>query len=418
MGYTLTETTGNIRGAKHKGKGSGGINSKGKSSSADNSYYLFNHVNIVLLYHEMGDFTARIVGFYVEPLSIKHPSDLSTCGPRTTKHLTYNEIQEFQRLPVKSSNKNSIVFSYGVEWKKSDIHWASRWDVYLSMNHAVSDKVHWFPIMISLVIVVLLACFIATVLLNTVYQDISQYNRVKTTDEVELDDIGWKLVHADVFRPPTEYPMILAVFVGTGVQLLVCSGLSIVFMSLGFLTPANRGSILTGMIAFFVLTSSFAGYAAAVVYKSFAVPGGGYQKCTILTAIGYPGVVVVTILILDLVLWGYGSTGAVPITSMLTILVLWFLVSVPLTFYGAYRGFKSESIEYPVITSSIHRAIPAQPWYLHPFFVSMIAGGLPFLACCMELKFIMSSIWMVSVTRCCLHEYLLCMHFAVSYCVD
>jgi hypothetical protein len=39
-----------------------------------------------------------------------------------------------------------VVFTYDVEWRASDILWASRWDVYLSMNHAVPDKVHWFSI--------------------------------------------------------------------------------------------------------------------------------------------------------------------------------------------------------------------------------------------------------------------------------
>ena len=34
-----------------------------------------------------------------------------------------------------------MVYTYGVEWRASDVLWASRWDVYLSMNHAVPDKV-------------------------------------------------------------------------------------------------------------------------------------------------------------------------------------------------------------------------------------------------------------------------------------
>ena len=32
------------------------------------------------------------------------------------------------------------------------------------------------------------------------------------------EDFGWKLVHGDVFRPPTS-PMLLSVIVGSGVQL-------------------------------------------------------------------------------------------------------------------------------------------------------------------------------------------------------
>ena len=33
-----------------------------------------------------------------------------------------------------------------------------------------------------------------------------------------MEEAGWKLVYGDVFRPP-QYPMFLAAFIGSGVQL-------------------------------------------------------------------------------------------------------------------------------------------------------------------------------------------------------
>jgi len=36
----------------------------------------------------------------------------------------------------------------------------------------------------------------------------------------EREESGWKLVHADVFRPPAEWPMLFCVLVGTGMQVL------------------------------------------------------------------------------------------------------------------------------------------------------------------------------------------------------
>lgn len=38
------------------------------------------------------------------------------------------------------------------------------------------------------------------------------------------EDYGWKLVHGDVFRPPT-HPMLLSVLVGSGMQLVAMTGL-------------------------------------------------------------------------------------------------------------------------------------------------------------------------------------------------
>ena len=41
--------------------------------SADaKNYYIYNHVNIILEYHTVETDGHRIVGFYVEPLSVKH----------------------------------------------------------------------------------------------------------------------------------------------------------------------------------------------------------------------------------------------------------------------------------------------------------------------------------------------------------
>ena len=43
-------------------------------------------------------------------------------------------------MPLQLDN-NNVVYTYDVIWKDSAIVWASRWDIYLSMDNAVPDKV-------------------------------------------------------------------------------------------------------------------------------------------------------------------------------------------------------------------------------------------------------------------------------------
>ena len=43
---------------------------------------------------------------------------------------------------------------------------------------------------------------------------------------------------------------------------------------------------------------------------------------------------------LNLFLWGKGSSAVIPFTTLIALLALWFGISVPLTFVGAYFGFK------------------------------------------------------------------------------
>jgi len=44
--------------------------------------------------------------------------------------------------------------------------------------------------------------------------------------------------------------------------------------------------------------------------------------------------------VLNLLLWMKGSSAAVPFGTLVALLALWFGISVPLTFVGAYFGFK------------------------------------------------------------------------------
>lgn len=54
-------------------------------------------------------------------------------------------------------------------------------------------------------------------------------------------------MHGDVFRPPTAI-MLLSLSVGSGTQLLVMILVALVFACLGFLSPPNRGALMTAVL--------------------------------------------------------------------------------------------------------------------------------------------------------------------------
>jgi transmembrane 9 superfamily protein 2/4 len=92
---------------------------------------------------------------------------------------------------------------------------------------------------------------IAMILIRALRKDIAQYNDAAAMEEAK-EESGWKLVHGDVFRPPTAFPMLFSVFVGTGAQLLMLAAATLTFALLGLLSPANRGSLVTAFILLFV----------------------------------------------------------------------------------------------------------------------------------------------------------------------
>jgi len=339
-----------------------GIEQKGK-------YYINNHVKLDLFYHQNKELYegSRIVGFEVEP------SSRMACDAGRPK-------------PFDIDKESTVHFTYDVVWTWSDTRWASRWDSYLKMR---GGQVHWFSILNSLVIMLLLSGMIAMILLRTLHRDITTYNDL-TTSEEQAEETGWKLVHGDVFRKPAQAKLLCA-SVGCGVQVLSMVMVTLIFAALGFLSPAHRGGLLQAMMLLFAFMAMLAGNVSSRLYKTFS--GEDWKTLTFVTAFFYPAVLFATFFCLNLLIWGERSSGAVPFTTMFALLVLWFGISVPLVFLGAYFGLQRDAIELPVRTNQIARVIPEQSWHQTTIVFPMSAGILPFGAVFTELFFIMSSIW-------------------------
>ncbi|OAY82319.1 Transmembrane 9 superfamily member 7 [Ananas comosus] len=357
--------------------------------SKDGKYYINNHLSFKVRYHkDQESEDARIVGFEVIPISVKHEYNdwddknprLVTCNPNTKITPGSNNLQEV-------AADTHIVFSYDVTFQPSEIKWASRWDTYLLMN---DDQIHWFSIINSLMIVLFLSGMVAMIMLRTLYKDIANYNQLDSQDEAQ-EETGWKLLHGDVFRPPV-HSGLLCVYVGSGVQFFGMTLVTMIFALLGFLSPSNRGGLMTAMVLLWVFMGLFAGYASARLYKMFK--GTDWKKITLKTAFMFPGIIFTIFFFLNALIWGEKSSGAVPFGTMFALVLLWFGISVPLVFAGSFLGYKKPAIEDPVKTNKIPRQIPEQAWYMQPLFSILVGGILPFGAVFIELFFILTSIWL------------------------
>jgi transmembrane 9 superfamily protein 2/4 len=378
-----------------KGYALGFTGGKDYPNTKEGSRYLNNHVRLILLYHEdQNAFTGnRIVGFEVEPFSVKHQIEGNWIDPRSSKLKTCNPstglTQGVAPQSVDPVDSETIIFTYDVWWEESVTKWASRWDVYLKM---ADPQIHWFSIVNSIMIVLFLTGMIAMIMMRTLHKDLIAYNQVDQSEEAQQEETGWKLIYGEVFRPP-QYGGFLSVLVGTGVQVFAMTVLTLGFAVLGFLSPANRGGLMTALLLLFVFMGVFAGYFATRTYsKVFHLTD--WKKNTAITATFFPGVCFVVFFILNLFVWGQKSSGAVPFTTLLALLVLWFGISVPLVYIGSYFAFKNPDIKPPVQVNSIPRMIPEQAWYMRSQFSVLVGGVLPFGAVFIEVFFIMSSVWL------------------------
>ncbi|KAJ6808703.1 putative transmembrane 9 superfamily member 12 [Iris pallida] len=331
----------------------------------------------------------EIVGFEVIPCSVKR-------DPEAMSKLNMYDRVDPVSCPLELDRcqlireQERITFTYEVEFVKSDIRWPSRWDAYLKMDGA---KVHWFSIMNSLMVIFFLAGIVFVIFLRTVRRDLTRYEELDKEAQAQMNEelSGWKLVVGDVFREPT-YSKLLCVMVGDGVQITGMAVVTIVFAALGFMSPASRGMLLTGMILLYLFLGILAGYFGVRLWRTIKGSSEGWRGVSWSTACFFPGIVFVVLTILNFILWGSKSTGAIPISLYFILLSLWFCVSVPLTLLGGFIGTRAEAIELPVRTNQIPREIPARKY---PSWLLVLgAGTLPFGTLFIELFFILSSIWL------------------------
>jgi transmembrane 9 superfamily member 2/4 len=382
--------------------------------------YVHNHVNIEIMYHPVKDDADRyrVVRFTVQPFSIAHDFEpnkdgdedmmdehtrplvatiknpIASCASKSRIHPDYDMVVESGRQPQLASG--SVLFTYDVIWIENlELEWANRWDVYLTMDYQIPTAVHWYSIANGVVFVCILSGVIVAVLVKNLRRDLSRlgdgYATGGESGATTLNEPEWMALHADVFRPPSFSPMLLAVCCGSGSQLLCTSFFTICLAALGFMSPARRGHLIMGALLVYASLGVVNGYVSARLFK--ALTGKSSHRVTRLSSLFFPGIAVGVFSIVDLLAWANESSLAVPLTSYIALLFLWFGVATPMVYAGSTVGFKQDRMDFPIRATTAPRPIPRQPWRLSSPCTLLIGGFLPFGSLFVELYYIMASAW-------------------------
>lgn len=301
------------------------------------AYYLNNHFTMVVRWRKApgsaGEHGGKVVtGFEVYTKSIdKDQRNMTGCPadvseehsplplyilPNSTD-LTeqYPDSSYIPQVPTDLSQVSmTIPYTYSVYFREEhDVEWANRWDLYFS-DQEESTTTHWLAIVNSVIISSVLGAVCMIIWVRTTSGDTKgrgdgiledaklrprKRSEKKTygllekegnvivdddlSDEEGMEDVtGWKLLHADVFRPPP-YAGLLAPLIGSGMQ-LVCMTAGLLSLScLGVLNPSWRGGFITVGIVLFFFAGGFSGYFSARIYKTFG--GQNYRKNTLMVSI-------------------------------------------------------------------------------------------------------------------------------------
>lgn len=170
--------------------------------------------------------------------------------------------------------------------------------------------------------------------------------------------------------------MLLSILVGTGIQLAAMLLVTLICGTVGFLSPANRGSLLTMMLLLFVFMGGISGYWSGRIYKMFGQ--GQWLKNALFTAILFPSFAFSIFFIVNFFLVLEESIGAVHFSTIVALLLLWLCCSSPLVLIGSFMALKKKPFKNPGKVNAVPSSIPTQPWFLETKFICLISGVLPF----------------------------------------
>jgi transmembrane 9 superfamily protein 2/4 len=346
----------------------------------DNNYYIYNHYQFHILINEKSRSKYNIVGFQVVPLSIKHDKENPKCA-KSYEELNNNYDKDKQKL-----KEESILFTYDVIFENSTKTFAYRWDFYKPKK----TRIHWYGISISEFIIMSLTLIIFFFFLRNIKVEINEYNHKIVNLEV-VDYYTWKELSGDVFRAPTNNPMLLSAIIGNGFQLFCVITLTLILGIFEILDKRKKVNFLNIGIVIFCLMGLPGGYISSKIYQFFK--GKEWVKNGILTSLIFPGILFSGFFLINIILLIEKSSAAFHFTDLLGLFSLWIFFTCPLILFGSFLGFKSKEIKAPCRTNPIPSYISNKPWYLHYKFMIFFTGFISFGAFFIELNYVMNSLW-------------------------
>lgn len=126
---------------------------------------------------------------------------------------------------------------------------------------------------------------VAIFLKLTIRRDVLKFERLPNSEDETIDEMGWKQVSRDVFRPPNQ-TLLLSVLIGTGIQLMVLLVSTLSLVCVGFVYESHSGNLATLAIVIYVFTGSLNGFYSAKYYKYFK--GQYWLLCTVFSNLAFP----------------------------------------------------------------------------------------------------------------------------------
>lgn len=297
----------------------------------------------------------------------------------------------------------TIHYTFSIEFFNSNLGWAHRYDHYMKTE---SDSIHYWNLFASICLIISLFLFVAQSLRSVLSKDIEMIkaritrNRLQRYQQVAQENnnlpadnserVMWQSISTDVFRAP-QYPLILSMLTGYGVQIFFTCIMSLVCMSIVQFSPAFKRVYYIWFFMFFAISGTISGNIAARFYKLFK--GTNWMIASAVTSATLPMFMLGCYFTIEALDWYERSSMVIPISYMFVVVIVAGGVNTYLVSVGSYLGFSKPVITLPVKTSRHIKPLPTLPPYLWMVVTAPCISILPVSVLLSEMIFLVKSIW-------------------------
>lgn len=397
--------------------------------------FLHNHVMLVVRYHTVLPGTYNIVGFEVYPQSV---SD-NTC-PGSSRNYKNFAVSNTAKTAPAPGEKKLIPYTYSVFWREDNsVTYDTRWDLYHENDtSAASTHIHWLSLINSIVLVCFVSMIVATVMFRLFKSDLLTSHHPIPYSKSDLDGTDpssgyWKTLVGEVMQKPPR-ALLLATLTACGVQCLVAVVGVVVICVLNskftFGSPStfaffsnHEGAFFTSSVIFILGLGSISAYFSIILFKLLLneSPNTRYdnRKTAVYSSIfagTFPLVILVSIFLINFIVWAKESSNALPFGTIVVLIVLYTIIELPLGYLGGKMGnrftFSHDSFVMASYVPSSHERkhhprSKRLSLFINPVVSTALFGAIPFLIVYVDLLLIFNSVWLEKTTFFYMYGFLL-----------
>ena len=283
------------------------------------------------------------------------------------------EVNMVPESPVLLQPNSEISFSYSAEWLPSTKHYRERFTRYYDYQF-FKHKTRIFAFYNSAILTLLLVFLTLFILISFLQVDFRVLEIEKNTSTFDLDfnsDRGWRNIHGDVFRQPSQ-SQALSILIGFGAQLMMAV-IGFIVANLVLRLYKSKKSLYKTATFLYSISAFIGGYFSAGFYKHWG--GEKWTKQLTFSSIFIP----IMYSLYQFIVWiaevCFGTKRPFYFTSMIGYIAVTIFVIFPLTFAGGLLGRHRFIFgKDPAATAIIPRKIPKTPFYLRTFSLMFIIG--------------------------------------------